>query len=96
MRYEGLFATINNAASPGSPLSGTYSQRAGRDTNLFYDDPAATLEDLREAVSTFENTERIARRTLGATHPTTRGIVTGLRYARAALRARETPSSGEV
>ena len=35
MRYEGLFATINNAASPGSPLSGTYSQRAGRATNLF-------------------------------------------------------------
>ena len=57
-----------------------------------YDDPAATLEDLREAVTTFEDTERIARRTLGATHPTTKGIVTGLRYARAALRARETPS----
>ena len=30
-----------------------------------------TLDDLREAVKTFEDTERIARRVFGASHPTT-------------------------
>ena len=34
-----------------------------------YNDPGATLDDLREAVTTLEETERIARRVLGATHP---------------------------
>ena len=52
---------------------------------------AATLNDFREAVNTFEDTERTARRVLGGTHPTTGGIQTALKTARAALRARETP-----
>ena len=52
----------------------------------------ATLDDLREAVATFEETARISRRVLGSTHPTTKGIEVHLRDARAALRARETPS----
>ena len=56
-----------------------------------YEDPAATRDDLRESVATFEETARIARRVLGGTHPTTTGIETVLRKARAALRARETP-----
>ena len=54
--------------------------------------PGATLDDLREAVTTLEDTERIARRVLGSAHPITAGIENQLRYARAALRARETPS----
>ena len=33
------------------------------------DDLAATLDDLREAVTTLEDTERIARRVLGSVHP---------------------------
>ena len=53
----------------------------------------ATLDDLREAVTTLEDTERIARRVLGAAHPVTPGIEAALREARAALTARETPSS---
>ena len=57
-----------------------------------YSEPSATLDDLREAVTTFDETERIARRVLGGAHPLTKGIENELRAARAALRARETPS----
>ena len=55
------------------------------------EDPAATLHDLREAVNMLEELERTARRVLGGAHPTTEGIEKELRYARAVLRARETP-----
>ena len=51
-----------------------------------------SLDDLREAVTTLEETERIARRVLGGAHPTTVEIGDDLRKARAKLRARETPS----
>ena len=54
-------------------------------------DPGATLADLREAVSTLEDTERIARRVLGSAHPIALKIERNLQNARAALRARETP-----
>ena len=57
-----------------------------------YKDDAATLDDLREAVTTLVETERTARRVLGGAHPVTTGIEGALRDARAALRARETPS----
>ena len=60
-----------------------------------YKDPAATLDDLREAVTTLEDTERIARRVLGSAHPTSSVIEKCLGYARAALRARDTPSLPE-
>ena len=52
-----------------------------------------TLGDLREGVTTLEDTDRIARRVLGGAHPTTVGIECDVQIARAALRARETPSS---
>ena len=58
-----------------------------------YDNPGATLDDLREAVNTLGETERIARRVLGGAHPVTVGIEGALRAARAALRARETPET---
>ena len=62
-----------------------------------YMDASATLDDLREAVTTFEEIERTARRVLGGAHPTTMGIEDELRNARATLRARETqPSSGSA
>jgi len=55
-----------------------------------YDNPAATLDDLREAVTTLEDAGRIARRLLGPAHPLTKAIeTTALKPARAALRARE-------
>ena len=55
-------------------------------------DPGATLDDLREAVETLEDAERIARRVFGSAHPTTAGVEGALRAARAKLRTRETPS----
>ena len=57
-----------------------------------YFDPSATLDDLREAVTTLEDAERIARRVFGGSHPLTVDIEASLQTARAALRARETPS----
>ena len=54
-------------------------------------DTAATLDDVREAVTTLEDTERAARRVLGGAHPLTSTIEGYLQEARAELRARETP-----
>jgi hypothetical protein len=57
-----------------------------------YEDASATLDDLREAVTTFEDLERTARRVLGGAHPLTVYIEDDLQATRAALAARETPS----
>ena len=46
-----------------------------------YADPSATLDDLREAVTTLEDTERIARRVFGGAHPLVVEIEKALRYA---------------
>ena len=59
-------------------------------------DPDATLDDLREAVTTLEDAERTARRVLGGAHPLTVDIEYELRDARAALRAGETPPPGSA
>jgi len=58
----------------------------------FYNDPNATLDDLREAMTTLEDAERTARRVFGGSHPTVKGIEGELFRARAVLHARETPS----
>ena len=60
-----------------------------------FENPAATLDDLREAVTTLEETERTTRRVLGGAHPAATEIEGALRDARAELRARETPSPVE-
>ena len=52
-------------------------------------DTDATLDDLREAVTTLEDTVRIARRVLGGAHPLTKGMERDLQLARAALGARD-------
>ena len=52
------------------------------------DDPAATLGDLREAVTTLEDTARIARRVLGGEHPLTAGVEKALGKSRAAYDTR--------
>ena len=54
-------------------------------------DAGATLEDLREAVTTLGDVVRIARRVFGGEHPLTMALGEDLQDARAALRARETP-----
>ena len=63
--------------------------RAETVTALFRDD-GATLDDLRETVTSLNETERTARRVLGGAHPDTAAIEDDLQKARAALRARET------
>ena len=54
-----------------------------------FDDTNATLDDLREAVTTLEDMGRIARRVLGGAHPLTTSFEEDLRDARATLRASE-------
>ena len=54
---------------------------------------AATLDDLREAVTTLEDVARTARRVLGGAHPITVDIGLTLQRARAGLRAREASRS---
>jgi hypothetical protein len=50
-----------------------------------YMDTGATLDDVREAVTTLEDTERIARRVLGGAHPLTESVGRTLCGARARL-----------
>ena len=49
-----------------------------------YRDDGATLDDLREAVTTLEDAERIARRVFGGAHPLTVDIGRCLQIAREA------------
>ena len=56
-----------------------------------YIDPGATLADLREAVTTLEETERMARRVFGGTHPLTTQMEQALREVREGLGTREAP-----
>ena len=70
-------------------LSWTYAR-------TLYEDTGATLDDIREAVTMLEETERIARRVLGGAHPLTEAIEVSLGKSRAALRAREDAASGDV
>ena len=65
-------------------MRGSYAEALCRD-------PAATLDDLREAVTTLVDIERTARRVLGGAHPLTETIDSELEKTRAALRNRETP-----
>ena len=55
-----------------------------------YKDASATLDDLREAVTTLVDIERIARRVFGGAHPLVVQFEAALRLAREILRACET------
>ena len=61
-----------------------------------YKPTAASLDDLREAVMTLEETERAARRALGGSHPHVADIERTLREARDTLSAREAPSTRQA
>ena len=61
------------------------------DANALYKDDDATRGDLREAVTTLEDTERIARRVLGGAHPLTMDMEGELQDARDVLYARGLP-----
>jgi len=69
---------------PGASNASTLNMRWTYAAAL-YEDTRATLDDLREAVSTLEDTERTARRVLGGAHPLAGYIAESLRDARAAL-----------
>ena len=56
---------------------------------VLYKADGATLDDLREAVTTLEDSDRIARRVFGGAHPFSVSSEHYLRNARAMLRARE-------
>jgi hypothetical protein len=58
-----------------------------------YRDDDATLDDLREAVTTLEDAERTARRVMGGEHPLTTVIEKSLQNARATICAREAGKS---
>ena len=61
--------------------------------NSLYGDDAATLDDLREAVATLEDADRVARRVLGGANPTAEGIEESLQDAQNRLRALENKDS---
>ena len=68
-------------------------QMRGNYARALYADPAATFDDLREAVATSKESARIARRVFGSAHPLTGDIGVSLRLARAALCASEMQSA---
>ena len=61
-----------------------------------YEDDGATLDDVREAVTTLEDVAPTARRVLGGAHPITVGLGRDLRKARVALGACEEAAPGDV
>ena len=75
----------------------TLKMRCGY-ARALYDDPGATLDDLREAVTTNEETARTARRVFGGAHPIAKGIEVELQEAQFALVARleDTAPGGDV
>ena len=66
----------------GAALRNNYARALFLDTN-------AALDDLREAVTTLEELERIARRVCGSVHPLVVDINSSLLLSRVALRVRE-------
>ena len=54
-----------------------------------YDDPGATLDDIREAVAMLEDSARTARRVLGGANPIASAMEDDLRRARIVLAIRE-------
>jgi len=92
-RFEEAKALVRRTIPVARRILGAGHDHTLRMRNIFvellYKDPDATLGDLREAVTTIEDSARIARRVFGGSHPLTEGIERRLREARAALRARE-------
>ena len=62
-------------------------------TQALFTDTSATLDDLREAVETLEETVPTARRVFGGAHPPTKNLEDDLQISRAALAYREKEGS---
>ena len=82
-------SAARSSAEGASGSSGSSTRMRSSYAHALYNDPSASLDDLREAVTTLEDAERIARRVLGGAHPVMVDMERSLRVARAALRARE-------
>ena len=87
----GLLRSQRSAPPNDAGLAGEASRR--RYAEALYEDEGATLDELREAVTTLEDAGRRARRVLGGTHPHTVDMEQSLRDALATLRARETAAA---
>ena len=86
---------LTNCAACAAPLTHDHRKRCSRCKTRYealYKADGATLDDLREAVTTLEDAGRIARRVFGGAYPITVRIEESPRDARAASSARETPS----
>ena len=75
-----------------SRMTTTFRRGAACTSRTLYENPAATLDDVREAVTTLEDDARVTRRVFGGTHPLTDEVGGVLLRARAILDAREMPS----
>ena len=92
-RFEEAKSLLRKAIPVARRISGdgdenTLSMRWSYAEALYKDD-GATLDDLRETVTTLEDMQRNARRVLGGTHPMTAGIGHYLQKAQAALLTRQ-------
>ena len=67
----------------------TLSMR-GIHAKSLYEDDRATLDELREAVETLEETAKIIRQVFGGAHPLTVGVKKALRESREELASSET------
>ena len=94
-RLEEAMSLRRDVYSGCLKLNGEVHEETLRAANNYslYENPGATLDDLREAVTTLEDAERTMRRVFGGAHPTTVDIGECLQESRATLRARETPAS---
>jgi len=88
-RFEEARAVLRKMTPVARRDALTLQMRANYARTL-YESPSATLDDLREAVTTLEETAEIARHVLGGAHPVTTHIKATLREAR---EAREAPVS---
>ena len=84
-RGEGVVGVIDTSNETEPPECGS---RSSCDTPRAYEDTGATLDDVREAVTTLEDIERTSRRVLGDAHPLTAELGESLQQARAILQIR--------
>ena len=96
-RYEEAKSLLRESISVARRVGRDDSEVSIRMRALYaqalYKDPRASLDGLREAVKTLEDTDRIARRVFGGAHPLVLQVERALRDARTLLRAREAPGS---
>ena len=94
-RLEEAMSLRRDVYSGCLKLNGEVHEETLRAANNYslYENPGATLDDLREAVTTLEDAERTMRRVFGGAHPTTVDIGECLQESRVALRTREAAAS---